>query len=427
MENQNIESMEMDKSGPSSSNDETSFSAFFSEKRQLKLQDVWPELESSLDAYGISCAINLPQRSVTISRTPTTKGRNYYDKAKSVVELLAITQVPPHLALEVLNGNWRFHTLIKTGNQEGGFCSKFGISPDQFAKRRDWLAGSLEAISALTLCHLYVNENTAAAVGSAASVLEFRRIVENCIVSDVNPAESNNKIKKFLSYKNHVLQKRGVDYTAVLEKSGMSEVTSFGAYVAKGLSRNKEVDQAWPFVESFLEQYGISCTLHRVLRSMTFSTTRVTKDPDVMDSVGALLEVLGSTSVPGSKVIQILDSRLQYEFIKTGFEKGGLCSKFDGIEKELAKNKQRLKRNAKNLGDLLVCDVYIDRSSVVVVGSCAAGLKEMRSIVERCLVKNEDPATAVRRLRSCNKKQGSLRLSDEKQVSLMKKLEGLCL
>ncbi|KAK9926641.1 hypothetical protein M0R45_023857 [Rubus argutus] len=103
--------MEMDKSSLSSSSwNETSFSALFHEKQDTKLQDIWPMVESSLEDYGIACALNLAERSVRVSTTRRTKGRNYFAKARRLVQLLTTTHVPPHI-YETLNGD-RGHALI---------------------------------------------------------------------------------------------------------------------------------------------------------------------------------------------------------------------------------------------------------------------------------------------------------------------------
>ncbi|XP_004300211.1 PREDICTED: uncharacterized protein LOC101299006 [Fragaria vesca subsp. vesca] len=120
---------------------ETTFSASFPQKYENKLQDAWSVVESSLEFYGIACALNLAERSVTISTTTSTKGRNYFIKATRLVELLTTTHVPPHMAIETLHGNQK-HILIKIGNQEGGLCSKFGIKKERFIKQWKTLACS---------------------------------------------------------------------------------------------------------------------------------------------------------------------------------------------------------------------------------------------------------------------------------------------
>ncbi|XP_024175207.1 uncharacterized protein LOC112180871 isoform X1 [Rosa chinensis] len=411
--------MQIDQSAPSCN--ETSFSALFHEKREKKLQDAWPMLESSFEEFGVSCALNLAERSVIVSTTGRTKGRNSFDKATRIVELLATTHVPPYLAIEILNGD-RKHILIKTGNQQGGLCSIYGIKKDQFVKQRECLACSLEALGALTFCYLFLNEDTVAAVGDPLALMAIRKLVVGCIVNNADPATTISEVKTVLRRRQGVenLQHPNVDYLRMensgpsLDLYGMLEVTSFSMTCYIG--REKVVQEALPFLQSFLEEYGISCTLNMAERSMTLSTTRRTKDPDVMDKAVILVELLARTSIPASKAIEILHSRLQHEVIKTGFQEGGLCSKY-GIKKErFVKNKDRFKCYLQTLARLSKCEIYINESSVVAVGTSGAGLRQFRSIVECCFIKDEDPACIVRRLK----------LNGE-TYRLMKKLEALCL
>ncbi|KAK9910916.1 hypothetical protein M0R45_034850 [Rubus argutus] len=312
---QKVECREIDESDPSLNY--TSFSAFFHEKYENKLQDIWPMVESSLEEYGIACALNLAERSVTVSKTITTKGRNYFEKAKRLVELLTTTHVPPQMAIETLNGDQR-HILIKIGNQEGGLCSKYGIQKEKFVKQRECLACSLEALAALTCCNLFL-------------------------------------------MKTHLLQR---------------------SYWAE----RKRCTEVWPFVQRFFRGHGISCTVDTAKRCLTFSTTRRTIDLDIIHKAGDFLQLLARTGIPATKAVEILNGRLQHEVIKTGFQDGGLRTKFE-IEKD-----------------------------AVAVGTSAAGLRLFRSVVESCFVNNEDPVTVARRLKL-----------DRKTYQLMNKLEGLCL
>lgn len=134
-----------------------------------------------------------------------------------------------------------------------------------------------------------------------------------------------------------------------------------------------------------------------------------------MHKAGDFLELLAGTCIPATKAVEILNGRSQHEVIKTGFQYGGLCTKFE-IEKECPKNRERLKRNSEALAGLLKCDIYINESSVVAVGTSDSGLRLFRSIVECCFIKNEDPLIVARRLKL-----------DRKVYRLMKKIQALCL
>lgn len=111
-------------------------------------------------------------------------------------------------------------------------------------------------------------------MGAAIPLSLVREIVTDCIVKDVNPADSIRKTKKYFSEKHAErhgmdnLEQPNVDYMGMdksgpsLDVSGMPEITSFSTRFLIG--REKEVQEAWPSVQSFIEEYGISCTLRMV-------------------------------------------------------------------------------------------------------------------------------------------------------------------
>ncbi|XP_062028964.1 uncharacterized protein LOC133744965 [Rosa rugosa] len=121
--------------------------------------------------------------------------------------------------------------------------------------------------------------------------------------------------------------------------------------------------------------------------------------PDIVDQAGAFLELLSTTSIPATKAAEILNGRPQYEVIKTAFQDGGLCAKYE-IEKDCAKNREQLNRNSRAVARLLKCDIYINECRVVAVGNSASGLRLFRSVVECCFMKNEDPVAVARRFLS---------------------------
>ncbi|XP_050374055.1 uncharacterized protein LOC126791622 isoform X2 [Argentina anserina] len=333
-----------------------SFSSSFHEKYANKLQDTWAAVESALEDYGIACDLNLAERCVTVSKTARCKGRNYFIKAMRLVEVLTTTHVPPHMAIETLNGD-RIMILIKIGNQEGGLCSEYRISKETFIKRWEYLACSLEAIAARTNCNLFLNENNLAATGTFPVMV--RTAVVDFIINGKHPETS---IKELLGEPFHIrakkyggieLQQPNIDAIGMekcgpfLDLFGMPEVTSYSSAIIVG--REKEVEEAWPFVHWFLEGYGISSTLNTVDRCLTISTTKRTMHPDLVDQAAPILELLARTSIPATKAAEILNGRLQYEIIRTGFHDRGLCAKFE-IEKELDKNRDRLKCNSQLRG-----------------------------------------------------------------------------
>lgn len=118
-------------------------------------------------------------------------------------------------------------------------------------------------------------------MGAAIPLHMARKIVTDCIVKDINPADSIRKTKKYLSEKHAEshrmdnLEQPNVDYMGTdksgpsLDVSGMPEITSFSTRFLIG--REKEVQEAWPSVQSFIEEYGISCTLRMVRMAFSHS------------------------------------------------------------------------------------------------------------------------------------------------------------
>ncbi|KAK9926640.1 hypothetical protein M0R45_023856 [Rubus argutus] len=272
---------------------------------------------------------------------------------------------------------------------------------EKFVKQWECLACSLEALAALTSCNLFLNESVTSCDFCCLYYTRFPH-----------------------------LQHPNVDYVVMekcgplLDLYGMLEVTSYSSPVLLGLEN--EVQEAWPFVQWFFGGYGISCTLHTAERGLTFSTTRRTMDLDIVHKAGDFLELLAGTCIPATKTrisgSRILNGRLQHEVIKTGFQYGGLCTKFE-IEKAVVQEFKfsfvkilfDIRMVHRHLQACLKCDVYIHESSVA-VGTSDSGLRLFRSVVECCFIKNEDPLIVARRLKL-----------DGRVYRLMKKIQALCL
>ncbi|KAL6228074.1 hypothetical protein ACLB2K_002028 [Fragaria x ananassa] len=141
------------------------FSDSVSERRASELQEAWPELLAALEKCGItSLKLNLTESDLTASIT-RTHCQDY--RAHRLLELLATTNVPPSLAIELALNDKVTYDLIKIGQQEGGFAWKYGINQKQFAERREWLEKHyLEALEFATDCHLYLGAQTLTAVAT---------------------------------------------------------------------------------------------------------------------------------------------------------------------------------------------------------------------------------------------------------------------
>ncbi|XP_004300429.1 PREDICTED: uncharacterized protein LOC101291340 [Fragaria vesca subsp. vesca] len=162
-------------------------------------------VKSSLEKYGISCTLDLINRTLTISTTEASKEYpDAFEKARHLLQLLTTTNVPPALAIDLaLNG--KQHEFIEIGFQEGGLCSMYGIKKEQYCKRLKWLTRSVKGIRELTGCddiYCSASGGTITAVSpSRAGLVAFRKVVLTCIVEDTDPAyfirkASTRKLKK---------------------------------------------------------------------------------------------------------------------------------------------------------------------------------------------------------------------------------------
>ncbi|KAK9933729.1 hypothetical protein M0R45_020906 [Rubus argutus] len=138
-----------------------------------------------------------------------------------------------------------------------------------------------------------------------------------------------------------------------------SYTDSFGEYHVPKLI------QAWPMVKSALKEHGISCKLNLVKHYMRVSTTKRTRDPDIIDRAREFIQILSKTEVPPSTAIRILNGDLHHEYIKTGSQEGGLCS-IHGIKKDrFVQQRTRLRDNKKELGCLLGCRLFLTETPLL--------------------------------------------------------------
>ncbi|PRQ43492.1 hypothetical protein RchiOBHm_Chr3g0469081 [Rosa chinensis] len=180
-------------------------------------------------------------------------------------------------------------------------------------------------------------------------------------------------------------------------ESEKSEVTSFTESFSK--YHIPKLKDAWPEVESALQEHGISYTLNLAELYMTVSTTPRTKDPDIIHRAREIIVLLSKTTTPTYVVIDILNGDMHHDHIKTGYQEGGLAA-IHGIKKErFDKRRIRFFENVKDLACLMSCHLYVNGNTVTAAGTSLEHVKLVRMVVERCYVENVNPATIVSRLK----------------------------
>ncbi|PNX93294.1 KRR1 small subunit processome component [Trifolium pratense] len=171
-------------------------------------------------------------------------------------------------------------------------------------------------------------------------------------------------------------------------EGGMLDVSSFSTLFPQ--YREKYLQEAWPLVKSSLKEFGISAELNLVEGSMTVSTTRKTKDPYIVVKARDLIRLL-SRSVPAPQAIKILDDEMQCDIIKIS----GLVRN----KERFVKRRQHLvgpnSSTLKALEILTGCYILVQGNTVSVMGSYK-GLKQVRRIVEECMLNKMHPVYNIK-------------------------------
>lgn len=177
-------------------------------------------------------------------------------------------------------------------------------------------------------------------------------------------------------------------FDASWNEGGMLEVSSFSTLFP--VYREKYLQDAWPVVKSALKEFGIACELNLVEGSMTVSTTRKTKDPYIIVKARDLIKLL-SRSVPAPQAIKILDDEMQCDIIKIG----NLVRKKERFVKRrrflVGPNSSTLKA----LEILTGCYILVQGNTVAAMGSFK-GLKQVRRIVEECMMNKMHPVYNIK-------------------------------
>ncbi|KAM7495724.1 hypothetical protein LguiB_030333 [Lonicera macranthoides] len=166
-------------------------------------------------------------------------------------------------------------------------------------------------------------------------------------------------------------------------EGGMLETSSFSTLFPQ--YREKYLQEAWPIVKRALRAHEIECTLNLNEGSMTVSTTRKTRDPYIILKARDLIKLL-SRSVPAPQAIKVLNDEMQCDVIKIG---------------SLVRNKERFVKRRQNLVGpnsstlkaleiLTRCYILVQGNTVAAMGSFK-GLKQVRKIVEECMLNKMHP------------------------------------
>ncbi|KAK7300347.1 hypothetical protein RJT34_11190 [Clitoria ternatea] len=171
-------------------------------------------------------------------------------------------------------------------------------------------------------------------------------------------------------------------------EGGMLEVSTFSTLFPQ--YREKYLQEAWPVVKSALKEFGITCELNLVEGSMTVSTTRKTRDPYIIIKARDLIKLL-SRSVPAPQAVKILDDEIQCDIIKIS----GLVRN----KERFVKRRQHLvgpnSSTLKALEILTGCYILVQGNTVAAMGSFK-GLKQVRRIVEECMLNKMHPVYNIK-------------------------------
>ncbi|KAM5584881.1 hypothetical protein ABKV19_004311 [Rosa sericea] len=201
----------------------TCFSTFFKKNEEIYLQNAWPTVKSALEDYGISCALNLVEGSMTVSTTTKTTDPDIIEKAKELIELLSLS-VPAYEAIRILDAKMKCD-FIEIGTKRGGLCVKYGINMEQFCERWERFLGpkntGLKTIQHLTGCSVFFHGNfTVAVIGKFEGSKMVRRIVVDCIRNKMRPSVHIRRLR--MNQNEHKLTKKLFDqggYRSIMEAS----------------------------------------------------------------------------------------------------------------------------------------------------------------------------------------------------------------
>nr|XP_011465986.1 PREDICTED: uncharacterized protein LOC105351978 [Fragaria vesca subsp. vesca]XP_011465987.1 PREDICTED: uncharacterized protein LOC105351978 [Fragaria vesca subsp. vesca] len=351
------------------------FSRRYPKRIESKLQRDLDMVKSTLEDYGINYHMNLVVCAIALYTT-RTRDADLIEKARVLVRLFAL-DVPASQAITILKGrNWEVMKLGYGIKKMGLICSQDGSN--EF----------------LEYC---INSTREFDAGLNSSMEEMKNLTEA-----VEKKRNDDIVCESTMNFGHSLMDEDED-------SVNFELVTLSRRYPKCIE--SRLQEYLPTVNSTLEDYGIVYQMNLVTRTITLSTKR-TRDADLIEKAKDILRLL-TLAVFAPVAISILKGR-DWEVMRLGYQKDGLCSQF-GINKE--KYYERLKllgdHAIKDIAVMLYCNLQIFGDILVVVGS-ASSIKSMLILAKDCIVHGIHPASRVKSVKDA-----------EARHQTMKRLEGL--
>nr|XP_011465322.1 PREDICTED: uncharacterized protein LOC101314470 isoform X2 [Fragaria vesca subsp. vesca] len=154
-----------------------------------------------------------------------------------------------------------------------------------------------------------------------------------------------------------------------------------------------KLKEAWPMVESSLEELGYMCAMSTV-DSTVLVVSPGSTDPDIMRKAKYLFKLLCKTPVPAPLAIELALHGRQHDLIKLGTQKGGMCKKYGINRDEFHKLQRRLKRSLKELEDLTHCTLFLNKNTLTAVGP-SPRLGWVRRVLKICITEKLSPSHVI--------------------------------
>lgn len=244
--------------------EESAFSVMFPSYREPYLVAIWPRLAAFLlDTHGIVAELDLLNGAMTVKTTRKTWDPTSILSARSMLWMLSRSMTYEN-ALRCFSDDVECD-IVKIKN--------LVASKEKFLKRRQRIVGpngqTLKALELLTGTAIVVQGTTVSCVGSSRGVSAVRRIVTECMESNVHPVQhikalmikrelenipelANEDWTRFLpsykkknikSFKPKVVANKGRadrPYTNPIPESNIDKAIASGEYFGKGTSIDRK-------------------------------------------------------------------------------------------------------------------------------------------------------------------------------------------